>query len=226
MKKWQRVFLFWMFCLIFFVVSPILVLYSQGFRLDFKKKTFVKTGGIFIKAYPKQVEVFLNEKLIKKTDFFFGSLLIQNLLPQKYKVKVKKEGFHPWEKNLEVYPGKVTEVKNLILFPQKIDFEKISSSVENFYPLSDQKRIILKEKSGEDWNLSLYDIFKKNIVPLINEKNLSKNGADLINFKETKNLNVLEIEAQIDKEIKNFSLDLTQIPPILKEKMREKLIIF
>ena len=218
MKKWQRTVLFWVLCFVFLIISPILILYSQGYRFDFEKRTFVKTGGLFIKAQPKQVEVFLNGKFVKKTDLFFGSLLIQKLLPKKYKIEVKKEGFSSWEKNLEIQPNKVTEAKNIILFPKKIDLEKLVSFVEDFYPLADKKRIILKEKSEEGWMLSLYDIEKNFTTLLVKEKTFSRDGANLINLEETENQNVLKIEVGFGEKMKIFSLDFSQIPPILKEE--------
>jgi hypothetical protein len=218
MKKWQRTLLFWILCFVFLIISPILVLYSQGYRFDFEKKTFVKTGGLFIKAQPKQVEIFLNGKLAKKTDLFFGSALIQNLLPKKYKIEVKKDGFFTWEKNLEIQSGKVTEVKNIILFPKKIEFEKLANSIEDFYPLSDKKRIILKEKNEDGWSLSLYDPEKKLITLLIKEKSISKDGANLISIEETENENVLKIKVGVGEKIKNLNLNFSQIPPILKEE--------
>jgi len=50
----------------------------------------VKTGGLFIKALPKQANLYINGDFIKKTDFFFGSTLVENLLPRTYKVELKK----------------------------------------------------------------------------------------------------------------------------------------
>jgi len=221
MKKWQRKLLFWVLCIVFLIVSPLLVLYSQGYRLDLERKTLVKTGGLFLKVHPKQVEIFLNGKFVKKTDIFFGSALIQNLLPKRYKVEVKKEGFFSWEKVLEIEPNKVTEAKNIILFPQKINLEKLASSIEDFYPLSDKKRIILKEKNEQGWLLSLYDTEKKLITLLLEEKTISKAGANLISIEETENENILKIKVGVEEKIKNFTLNLSQVPPILREEKDE-----
>lgn len=97
MQKWQRKFYFGRFS-DFFSWGPSLLLYSQGYRFDFEKRKIVQTGGLFIKTLPKQAEVYINGKFIKKTDLIFGSLFVQNLLPKKYEIEIKKEGFFSWKK--------------------------------------------------------------------------------------------------------------------------------
>jgi hypothetical protein len=102
MKNWQRKFLFSFFFSLFLIFGPILIFYSLGYRFDFEKKRITKTGGIFIKALPKEVEISIDGKIKEKVDPLWGSLLIENLLPKKYKIRVEKEGYFPWEKELEV----------------------------------------------------------------------------------------------------------------------------
>ena len=80
------------FCVSFFlIVSPITILYSQGYRIDFKNKEIVKTGGLYFKTLPKSAQILINEKPKKKTDFFFGAILIENLIPDLYNVEIQKE---------------------------------------------------------------------------------------------------------------------------------------
>jgi hypothetical protein len=81
-----------------------------------------KTGGFFIKAEPRQAEIYINGRLEKKTDFFFNSVLVKNLLPKKYKIEIKKEGFFTWEKTLEIEEKNVIEIKSVILFPKNPNF--------------------------------------------------------------------------------------------------------
>ena len=83
MTKKMRKILFLLCLFLFLLIAPTAILYSQGYRLDFENKKFTQTGGIFLKILPKQVEVYLDGKLRDKTDFFFGSILIEDLLPKK-----------------------------------------------------------------------------------------------------------------------------------------------
>ena len=129
--NWKKI-LFLILFLSFLIFGPYLIFYSQGIRFDFQKKKFVKTGAIFIKAIPTGASVFLDGKLIKKTDFVFGSAKIENLMPKVYKIKIEKEGYFPWEKELEVKEKMVTEIKEKILFPKSLKIKKIKNENEVF----------------------------------------------------------------------------------------------
>jgi len=122
MTKKVRTILFLIFLFLFLLIAPSAIFYSQGYRFDFENKTLTQTGGFFLKAGPKQVEIYIDGKLAKKTDFFFGSALVENLLPKRHKIEVKKEKYLSWEKTLEIREKEVTEVKDLVLFPENLNF--------------------------------------------------------------------------------------------------------
>jgi len=157
MTKKTRTILFLSFLTLFLLLAPAIVLYSQGYRFDLENKKLSQTGGLFLKVLPKQAEVYLDDKLSKKTDFFFGSVLIENLLPQKYKIRVRKEGFYAWEKNLEIKEKQVAEAKNIILFPENPKFNVLFSEVEKFWFSPDQKKLVLLENDVQSglWALKL-----------------------------------------------------------------------
>lgn len=217
MKRWQRTILFWFLFLVFLIFGPSFVLYSQGYRFDFEKKIFTKTGGIFIKALPKEAEIFLNGNFVKKTDFLFGSALIQNLLPKKYEIEIKKEGFFSWKKNLEVKEKVVTEAKNVILFPKELSLENLASGIENFLFSPDGKKIILIEKDNVNWEVKLLDLEKKLETHLIKKEDILKKETELIYLEFSENPNILNLKLKMGKETKNFTLDFSKTPPVLEE---------
>jgi len=122
MQRWRK-FLFSILVLLFLILAPFIILYAQGIRFDFEKMRFCKTGAIYLKVVPKRAEIFLNGKKIKETDSILGSAKIENLIPKKYFLEVKKENFFSWKKELEVKEEKVIPVE-IILFPQNIVFKE------------------------------------------------------------------------------------------------------
>ncbi len=122
MQRWRKI-LFSVLALSFLILAPFIILYAQGIRFDFERKRFCKTGAIYLKVIPKKAKIFLNGKKIKETDPILGSAKIENLLPRKYFLEVKKEGFFSWKKELEVKEEKVTTAE-IILFPQNIVFKE------------------------------------------------------------------------------------------------------
>jgi hypothetical protein len=229
MKSWQRKILFSFFLFLFLILAPTLILYSFGYRFDFEKKKITQTGGIFVKAMPKEVEIFVDGKFVKRTDFFFGSALIENLLPKKHKVEIKKENYFPWEKELEVEEKKATEIKNLILFPKNLKISLLSKNVDDFWFSPDGKKIILKERENERWSLELYSIEDEVKSRLLEEDDLSKGSVEILNLKFSENSNEIEIETKVGKETKNLLLDLTkpsQIKEIEKIKIPENILCY
>lgn len=218
MEKKTRTILFSILVFLFFLISPSVILYSRGYRFDFKAKKIVKTGGLFLKTFPKRAKIYLDGKLIKQTGFIFGTALIENLLPKEYKIEVKKEGYLPWRKSLEIKEGEVTEVKNLILFPKNLSFKILLSKIKDFWFLSEKEIVFLEERKGF-WSLSKYDLEKKIKTHLISEKEISKEKAI---FKELKiNESFIDFEVEILGKIKKFSLFLKESPPILREKIEK-----
>lgn len=228
MTKKSRTILFLICLFLFVLVAPLSIFYSQGYRFDFDPpaggKRFTQTGGIFLKVRPKQVDIYIDGKLKKKTDFFFGSALVENLLPKTYKVEVKKEGYFPWKKDLEIKEREVTEVKDVILFPENLNLTSLAKVVENFWLSPDERKIILKEANSpisepptNGWTLKLYDLEKDIKSHLIKEKDISKKGADLLNLSFSENSKEISLETGVAEEIRYFSLGLIETPPTLKE---------
>src|SRR3990172_169430 len=94
-----------------FAVTAGIIMYASGFRLDFGGGGFAKTGMILVKSVPDGAKVFLDEELAGATDSTIGSLK-----PQTYHLKIEKEGFLSWEKDIEVKEKLITGV-NAILLP-------------------------------------------------------------------------------------------------------------
>jgi len=224
MRKKVRKILFLICLVLFLLVSPLVVLYSQGYRLNFNPPTgrikITQTGGLFLKAWPRQVEIYLDSKLVKKTDWFFGSVFIENLLPKKYKVLVKKDGFHLWEKTLEIKEKEVTEAKNIVLWPQNPNFSLVSQGVESFWFSPDQKKIILlnEESEKEGWSLKLYDVERGIQSYLVTEKEIHPQGAELLNLDFSVDSKRVSLEIGAAERIKYFDLEIDRIPPTLVEE--------
>lgn len=149
MTKKQRTILFFLMAIIFIIVAPSIILYSQGYRFDVKKMMFVETGAIYLKVYPEESTIFLNNEKQKETSFFSRDLLMQNLLPQNYLIRIEKEGYHFWEKNLEVQVGLATEAKYITMFKEDNPFNLVKEDIENFFPSLDGNHFLLLTSSNE-----------------------------------------------------------------------------
>ena len=130
MTKRMRTVLFIVCVVLFVLVAPSVIFYSQGYRFDFETRRVVQTGGIYLRASQRNAEIYLNGKLKDTTSIFTNSRLIENLLPKTYSVEIKKEGYHTWQKNLEVREKQVAEAKNVLLIRQNPDFSLVATSTK------------------------------------------------------------------------------------------------
>jgi hypothetical protein len=138
----------------FLFAVPSLILYSQGYRIDWKAKRIVQTGAFYFKAIPSRADILINEKLLKTTDFFFGSALLGNLLPGSYQVQIAKEGYQSWQKQLEITEKGVTDAKNIILFPQNPEFRIATDHVQQVWQTPQEKTLLLQKDTPEKtWKL-------------------------------------------------------------------------
>ena len=219
MTKKTRTILFLIFLFLFLGIAPAAIFYSQGYRFDIDSKKITQTGGLFLKVEPKQAEIYVDGKLTKKTDFFFGSAFIENLLPKKYTIEVKKEGFYLWEKNLEIREKEVVEAKNIVLFPKNLNFNLLTKGVEDFWFSPDGKKIILKESSEKGWALKLYDAEKNIKSHLIEETDVYQKGADLMGLTFSEDSKEIYLDVGMKEQEKTFALKLDKLPPVLNEKI-------
>lgn len=116
-----RRILFFLLLAVFLVLAPLMVAYSLGFTIDFKKKVLVETGSVFLKSRTSQTSVFLNGALAKETSFFSGSALLTGITPGTYLIRIEKAGYQPWSRIIAVAPALVTELRNVLLIQNRID---------------------------------------------------------------------------------------------------------
>lgn len=216
MTKKTRTFLFLACALAFFFLSPAVVLYSQGYRLDWKNRRLTTTGAVFIKAFPKTSQVFVDQKLVKTTDFLFGSALLDNLLPGRHEIQVRKDGFFPWKKNLEIDPSQVAEAKNIVLFPATASFQKLSQEALDIFPDPNLRQAVLKKSNSRGWYLTLLDLSSGLEKVLLQETDLTrlapKQGADLLNLEWAAKSQRLILTIGRQEQPSFFLLDLSQNP--------------
>ncbi|HJN62116.1 MAG TPA: hypothetical protein QGH92_00740 [Candidatus Parcubacteria bacterium] len=167
MIKRNRTILFIILFFLFLSAAPLTIFYSQGYRFDFQEKRFVQTGGLYFKVRPLGAEIYLNGKLVKDTSILFGTALVENLLPKTYDVEIKKEGFHSWQKNLEVKEKLVAEAKNIVLIPKEPEFSLLEENIEDFWFSDDGEKLVYK-KFGEEKekleSVKIPQVIKKDLI--------------------------------------------------------------
>jgi hypothetical protein len=107
----------------FLVAGTVLAIYfARGYRPQLGGvATFEGTGLLAASSYPEQSAVYIDGKLVTTTNDTV------NLLPGNYLVRITREGFIPWEKQLAVERELVT-LTNARLFPSVPSLTALTTS--------------------------------------------------------------------------------------------------
>lgn len=128
-----RRIIFYSFCLAFFIISPVVILYASGYEVDwqhlFTPLAVQKTGMTMIESTPPGANIYLNgqeqkpltallvEKFLPgKDETIKTPAKIKNLLPGAYDLRVELPGYWPWERRIAINSGKITHVLDVNLF--------------------------------------------------------------------------------------------------------------
>ncbi|MEK7504299.1 MAG: PEGA domain-containing protein, partial [Patescibacteria group bacterium] len=105
-----RILLFLLSLILVPTATIAVILFARGYRFSLKLQTLQATGLLSATSLPTGASVYVNGELKTAT---YTTL---NLTPGVYQVKIKKDGFAPWEKTLKIEPEVVTRTGPL-LFP-------------------------------------------------------------------------------------------------------------
>ncbi len=78
--------------------------------------------------------------------------------------------------------------------------------------------VVLQEtnaSTSQMWSLKLFDLDKNLKSQLINENNISKSGADLLDVQFSDNPNILSLKTAVNEQTKYYSLDISKTTPLL-----------
>ncbi|OGL88512.1 hypothetical protein A3H75_02645 [Candidatus Uhrbacteria bacterium RIFCSPLOWO2_02_FULL_51_9] len=116
-----RQFIFLLFVVLFLTTTAVTLLYASGYRFNIASRRIVQTGILFINGRPRDADVYLNNRLVARVLPFRAIQLI----PGSYQIRVEKDGYFTWEKNLAVYPRETTFATEITLWrnekPTRVD---------------------------------------------------------------------------------------------------------
>ncbi|RJQ35540.1 PEGA domain-containing protein [Candidatus Parcubacteria bacterium] len=116
------------FFLLFFVLTPVFVFYAKGYRYNIDTRSIEKNGAFYVKSYPRGAEIFVDNLLMdRKTP----TQLI-NIKPGIHALKVQKDQYVSWRKELEIRPGETTFAEDIVLFLEQREKVSLGDGSDNF----------------------------------------------------------------------------------------------
>jgi hypothetical protein len=153
MTKRKRRHLFYSLIFLFILLGSPILGYVYGWRITFSPLNISKVGGIYIKTFPAESTIYLNNEPLKKRRSLLDSgIFINGLTPKNYRISVTAPNFNDWTRNIYVEPAFVAELKYVVLVPANNKLIH-KEPVKEFWTIGN--RVLIKDTEN---NLSLESI--------------------------------------------------------------------
>ncbi len=187
------------------IATIVVILYGKGYRfgLDKGRPGFLGTGLLVSTSTPDGAQVFINGHLTTATDNTIS------LSPGDYDVKIFKEGYIPWEKNIPIQKEVVSKA-DALLFPNAPKLESITTTgVQNpiIDPSGTRLAYTISSQSAREDGVYVLDMTSRPILALqATATQITDNTTDdFSNAAVTWSPNGQELLATISGELRNPS---------------------
>ncbi len=166
-----RVFFTAVIVFLIVIISAGVILYARGFKPNLQTGRLDRTGLIVATSFPTGAQVFIDGRLTSATN-----TNIAFLEPKTYKVRIEKDGYTAWEKDIEVVADLATEI-NALLFPLAPEIKPLTTTGASMPTLSPDNSKIAYGVSGERGGLHILPMSDSPFAFRQNTRLIAKNTA-------------------------------------------------
>jgi len=147
-----RRILYSFFILLFLTITPMVIFYAAGYKFTLSGKKLQKTGSFIFNTKPKGAKIYLNDKpqqtffkkyFSQEKSFITTPAKIKNLLPDEYYIKFELDGYWPWQKKLEIFPGASTYAEDVYLFKKDLPLQLFQGKIDNLQISPDKNMLAI-----------------------------------------------------------------------------------
>ena len=142
---------------IFLIVSPLLIMYTAGYRYDWKEGLLKETGSINIDIRPATATVYLNN--VKLNDQI--PVRLNNIVPARYLVRISQDGYFDWNKEIEVKNKQTNYIKEISLLRKSKPEQVVAGTIDDFRISYDGRFIVYAIQKNSLTQIWLRDITNK-----------------------------------------------------------------
>ena len=175
----------------FFVLLAVILYYSFGYKYNLEDGKTVQVGAIIVKTEPEKSDIYINRELFKNNilgDLFSDYTKIENLNPETYNVKIEKNDYFSWEKNIGVQGGYITELKNIVLLKNNYESEVLlngiaaNTELNNIWESNNKNKIAYQKINEGKLDIFIFDTKDDKQKIAINSNILSLEKCQNYNF--------------------------------------------
>jgi len=161
--------------LIFIVgLSSYIILFSFGLKVDWNNFRIIQTSILSVSTTPRGADIYLDGRDLGKNTPFN----LRWIIPETYRLELKKEGYHSFNHQIDLDAGLVTEINNLRLFRSQPLVKKIAEA-EQIEMVSNSSGYLVDQKKVRFFSINpskvrkIY-IYEKGIESFLANKDFTK----------------------------------------------------
>lgn len=166
--KYDKFKVYLYFCMsVFFLLLFVTFYHSFGYKYDFLTGKSYRSGGMVIQATPRDAVITKDGQIIENSSFlgglFASFIKIDDLEPNIYDIKVNKEGYSQWQKNIDIKPGQVEKYEHIVLLKKEYTHQPVLPDISlpaygKTWVSQEKNRIIFEGAVGQQQGLFMVDI--------------------------------------------------------------------
>jgi len=209
MERFKRKLFFWSLVLIFFIITPTVILEARGYRFDWHRGIFVYSGTISFKTNPQNIVTALNGTINKTTSLnrINNSFNLSGLIPADYEIAISAPDFYSWNKKIDVHSGVSSEFWNVVL--TRKDYARTNydqtNGIDKFFTSPKNRFVAFTTNSNQDLTIKELDLSSKLVAKsydLFGWKLLAEDKKENIEWSPEENYLSVPVEKNIPA---NFS---------------------
>ncbi len=165
MERFKRKLFFWSLVIIFFIITPLIVLQARGYRFDWHRGVFVYSGTISFKTNPQNIITTLNGTVNETASLnrINNSFNLSGLLPTDYEIEISAKDFYPWDKKIDVHSGVSSEFWNIVLTRKNYTVTNYAeaSGIDKFFTSPKNRSIAFTSNSDQGLSIKELDLSSK-----------------------------------------------------------------
>ncbi|OGH84536.1 MAG: hypothetical protein A2261_02820 [Candidatus Magasanikbacteria bacterium RIFOXYA2_FULL_44_8] len=145
--------LFALFTGAFLLLTPAIILYTEGYRYDWHNGLLREIGAISIDIEPNNAVVFLDGLKIQQS----LPIRLKNISPRKYHIKISAAGYYDWERDFEVKNKQTVYIKEVSLIKKESPTIFLAGDISTLAISSDNRYLVYILQNNQKPEAHIFD---------------------------------------------------------------------
>lgn len=142
------------FIALFFVLTPTIIMYTMGYRYDWRFGLLREIGAISIDVEPASTVVYLDDIKINQS----LPVRLKNITPRKYVLRLEAPGYITWEKEIEVKNKETVYIKDISLLKKKSIQKIVSGQTRGLALSADRRFLAFARAAKQNWQVVIWPV--------------------------------------------------------------------